>query len=135
MIDLSRKHQWIIDHLWEQFPDHEKQRAINDIEKTLDIEWDRDQPVQKYMKELQDAKWQLTQLKADPGTPKVIRKVVCAMEWLLDMDKTVQDWRKKSSPDKKDWDKYKKYFQLGLRKIQNNPAYKKQVGYANKVVE
>ena len=87
------------------------------------------------MRELQDAKWQLTQLKADPGTPKVIRKVVCAMEQHLDMDKSVRDWRKKSSPDKKDWDKCKKHFQLGLRKIQNNPAYKKQAGYANKVVE
>ena len=46
----------IINHLWDQIPDHEKQRAINKIEKVLDIKWDRDQPIQKYMKELQDAK-------------------------------------------------------------------------------
>ena len=92
----------IIEHFWQQIPDSEKERAINDIEKTLDMEWDREEPIQKYMKELQDAKWQLTQLKADPGTPKVIRKVVCAMEQHLDMDKSVRDWRKKSSPDKKD---------------------------------
>jgi len=39
----------IIEHLWEQIPDSEKQRAINTIEKTLDNEWDRTEPVQKYM--------------------------------------------------------------------------------------
>ena len=53
------------------------------------------------MKELQDAKWQLTQLKANPGTQKVIQKVVCVMQQHLDMDKLVQEWRKKSTPDKK----------------------------------
>ena len=87
------------------------------------------------MRELQVAKWQLTQLKSDPGTPKIIRKVVCSMEQHLDMDKSVQEWDKKSSPDKKKWDECKKHFQRGLREVENNPAYKKQVGYANKAQE
>ena len=125
----------IIDHLWEQIPEHEKQRAVNDIEKHLDIEWNRDQPVQKYMKHLQVSKWQLTQLKSNPGTPKIIRKVVCTMEQHLDMDKSVKDWRKQSSPDKKDWGKCKKHFQAGLRDVENNPAYKKQAGYAKQAAE
>ena len=125
----------IIEHLWDQIPKREKQRAVNTIEKSLDNEWDRDEPVQKYMRELQDAKWQLTQLKSDPGTPKIIRKVVCSMEQHLDMDKSVREWDKKSSPDKKKWDECKKHFQRGLREVENNPAYKKQVGYANKVQE
>ena len=77
------------------------------------------------MKELQDAKWQLTQLKANPGTQKVIQKVVCVMQQHLDMDKLVQEWRKKSTPDKKDWKDCKKHFQTGLQDIQTNPAYKK----------
>ena len=130
---ISKTPYEIIEHLWDQIPKREKQRAVNTIEKSLDNEWDRDEPVQKYMRELQIAKWQLTQLKSDPGTPKIIRKVVCSMEQHLDMDKAVREWDKKSSPDKKKWDECKKHFQRGLREVENNPAYKKQAGYANKV--
>ena len=60
----------VIYHLWDQIPEHEKEREVNKIKKILDLEWNKDEMIQKYMKKLQDARYQLTKLGADPETSK-----------------------------------------------------------------
>ena len=47
----------IINHLWDQIPEHEKEQEINKIEKFLDVEWEADELIQKYMRMLQDARY------------------------------------------------------------------------------
>ena len=65
------------------------------------MEWNENETIQKYMKKLQEARYQLTKLKADPKTPKMIRKVICAMEKHAELDKVVRDWRKQDAAHKK----------------------------------
>ena len=81
----------IIDHLWDQIPDYEKEREINEIEKILDVEWNKDETIHKYMKKLQDARYQLQKLGADPETPKKVQKVICAMKKHAELDKVVRN--------------------------------------------
>ena len=64
------------------------------------------------MKKLQDTRYQLTTLKADPGTPKMIQKVICAMEKHAELDKVVRDWRKQDAAHKKVWKNVKNTLQL-----------------------
>ena len=91
----------IIDHLWDQIPEHEKEQEINEIKKILDIEWNKDETIQKYMRKLQDTRYQLRKLGADPETPKMIQKVICTMEKHAKLDKFVRDWRKQDAAHKK----------------------------------
>ena len=70
-------------------------------EKALDIEWDASEPVHKYLKTLQDIRHYLDTLEADPGTPKMIRKVIYAMEKHAELDKMVCDWHKKTTAQQK----------------------------------
>ena len=81
----------ILKHLWDTISEHEKEQEINKFGKILDIEWDADEPIQKYMTTLQDARFRLRTLKADPKTPKIIQKVICAMEKHTELDKIVRD--------------------------------------------
>ena len=70
----------IIEHLWNLILEHKKEREIiNKIEQVLDVEWNANEPVHKYLETLQDARHQLNTLKADPVTPKMIRKLICTM--------------------------------------------------------
>ena len=87
------------------------------------------------MRKLQDARYQLTKLKTGPKTPKMIRKVICAMEKHAKLDKVVRDWHKQDAAHKKAWKNVKKHFAVGIRDVQDNPANKKESGYANKAVE
>ena len=91
----------ILNHLWDTIPEHEKQREINEIEKILDVEWNEDEIIQKYMKKLQDARYQLQKLEADPKTPKMIQKVICTMEKCAKLDKVVCYWCKQDASYKK----------------------------------
>ena len=113
----------IINHLWDQIPEHKKEREVNEIKKILDVEWNKDETIHKYMKKLQDARYQLTKLGADPKTPKMIWKVIYAMEKHAELDKVVQDWQ--DAAHKKVWKNIKKPFASGIRDILSNPANKK----------
>ena len=74
-------------NIWNVILDYKKEREINKIEQVLDIEWNADELVQKYLKTLQDARHQLNTLKAFPGTPKMIQKLICVMEQHAEFDK------------------------------------------------
>ena len=40
----------VINHLWDQIPKHKNKQEINEIKKILDIEWNEDETIQKYMR-------------------------------------------------------------------------------------
>ena len=60
----------IIQHLYSVILDYKKQREINKIKQVLDVKWDASESVQKYLKILQNATYELDTLMADPGTSK-----------------------------------------------------------------
>ena len=87
------------------------------------------------MKKLQDTRYQLWKLGADPETPKMIQKVICAMGKHAELDKVVRNWHKQDADHKKVWKNCKKHFASGICDVLTNPANNKQNEYANKVVE
>ena len=86
----------IIQHRWNVIPNYEKQREMNKIEQVINIEWNTSKADQKYLKTLQDTHHQLDTLKADPSTPKMIRKVICAIEKHAELEKAGERLEKKT---------------------------------------
>ena len=121
----------IIDHLWEQIPESEKQREINKLEKKLSVEYNPNEPVQRYFKTMQTTRTHLIMLNADPLTPKMIREAVCQFEQHPELEKLTDKWQDKPDTTRQDWDELKQHYTKGIRKIANNPATKKLIGYAN----
>lgn len=109
---------------------------MNKIEQVINIEWNTSKADQKYLKTLQDTHHQLDTLKADPSTPKMIRKVICAIEKHAELEKAGERLEKKTEAQQQIQNNVKEHFSTKIWSICIDPATtKKEIGYANKVVE
>ena len=87
-----------------------KRLEIVKLKKILNKEYNPDEPVQKYLKKLQNTRKNLTTLEADPCTPKMIFQAICAFEQHAELQKLTSDWQNKSDAIQEKWDEMKKIF-------------------------
>ena len=107
----------IIQHQWSLIPKPEKEQEIVKLKKILNKEYNPDEPVQRYLKKLQNTRKNLTKLKANPGTPKMICQAIDTFEQHTELEEVTYNWQMKSDTIQEQWDEMKKkYFIAEIKK-------------------